>query len=491
MSTSSKAFEVLNPTADRYGGTPEDHAPRLPSLNGRIVGLVWNGKVNGDVALKRASTLIGEHVPGVRFRFYSGTMNNPLELIEEVARECDAVIAGPGDCGMCTAGSTHDCVRLERRGVPTVMFAAAGFEHDIEASSRAFAMPSIRYSLIPKVINNLSAEESRDLMDPIADELAGHLVDVNVSPFAGDDALPGSFVYAEGIDPLDALIQFNEDYLDRDWGDGYPVWPPTEERVKRLIDGVQADPDSIVCLLPPGNGEATVAKIAVNAAMAGCEPREMPVILAALRAFANKRPVPRSALMSTSAVAPLLLVNGPLARELGINGERTCLGPGRQNRVNIRISRAVVLCLKNIGSWYPGVMDMDTIGSTRKHIVVVAENEDESPWEPFHVTQGFDRSESTVSLFFTSGEWDISIQGHLDAEQLARAIGSFSCGSTASGYFTAMARERTAQTDTSAMGRLLFLPPPHAIPLAEGGFSKKRLEAFLYDMPATKSRSSA
>jgi hypothetical protein len=220
-----------------------------------------------------------------------------------------------------------------------------------------------------------------------------------------------------------------------------------------------------------------VETVAVNAAMAGCRPEEMPVVMAALRAIANMRPVPRGALMSTSAHAPLVLVNGPLARELGINGGRACLGPGKQNEVNIRISRAVVMSLKNLGSWYPGVMDMDTIGTTRKHIVVVAENEDESPWEPYHVSRGFKATDDVATVFFTSGEWDISIQGHTDAHQLAAAIASFSGGNNSGGYFTNLG----GAAEFSGLGRLLFLPPPHATPIArEGGFSKQGLEKFMY-----------
>jgi len=144
--------------------------------------------------------------------------------------------------------------------------------------------------------------------------------------------------------------------------------------------------------------------------------------------------------------------------------------------VNIRISRAIVFCLKNLGSWYPGVMDLDTIGSTRKHIVVVAENEDESPWEPYHVSRGYRATDDVATVFWTSGEWDIAIQGHTDPQQLARSIAAFSGGNNSSGYFTNL-----DGTGESGLGRLLFLAPPHAQPLArEGGFSKAGLEKFMF-----------
>lgn len=95
--TSSEVLEVLDPTADRYGGGAVPLAPRLPSLEGRTVGLLWNGKAFGDVALKRAGELVQERVPGVELRFYSGSMPCPPSLVEQAANECDAVIACTAD----------------------------------------------------------------------------------------------------------------------------------------------------------------------------------------------------------------------------------------------------------------------------------------------------------------------------------------------------------------------------------------------------------
>jgi hypothetical protein len=366
---------------------------------------------------------------------------------------------------------------LERKGIPTVIIASHGFEHDVEVSARAFAMPDPFYVVVPQVYNNLNVTQSIAQTTPVADEVISKLVTgATVSSVSKGEGPKTTWTYS-GTDAMAALLDFNKDFLGRDWGDGYPLAPPTRVAVDALVGGIDGDRDDVVCLLPPGNGEATVEKIAANAAMAGCKPAEMPVVLAILRAIANMRPVPRGALMSTSAHAPLAVVNGPLGRQLGINGKRACLGPGKQNEVNIRIGRAVVFCLKNIGSWYPGVMDLDTIGTTRKNIVVVAENEEESPWDPYHISRGFQASDDAVTVFFTSGEWDISIQGHVDAQQLARAIASFSGGNNSGGYFTNLG----GASEFNGLGRLLFLPPPHAIPIAtEGGFSKKALEKFMF-----------
>jgi hypothetical protein len=181
--------------------------------------------------------------------------------------------------------------------------------------------------------------------------------------------------------------------------------------------------------------------------------------------------------MSTSAHAPLVVINGPLARSIGVNAGRSCVGPGAQNIVNLRIGRAISLCLSNIGRWSSGVMDLDTIGTPRKNIVVIAENVEESPWAPFHEECGFDADDDVVTVFFSMGEWDVGLQGHLDPAQLATALGAFSGGNSGSGYFTNL----FADADKSPMGRLMLVAPMHAQALSDGGLSKLDLRDILFD----------
>ena len=223
------------------------------------------------------------------------------------------------------------------------------------------------------------------------------------------------------IEPLEAVGLFNDRFADLGWTDGYPVWPPTADRVAELTDAVGGEVDEVLFRLPPGNGELTLRKLAVNCAMANCSPAEMAIVEAALRAFTDERQrtMVRACLMSTSAHAPVVVINGPLARSIGVNAGRSCVGPGVQNIVNLRIARAISLCLNNLGRWSSGVMDLDTIGTPRKHIVVIAENVEESPWPPFHEESGFAAEDDVVTVFFSMGEWDVGLQGHLDPAQLA------------------------------------------------------------------------
>jgi hypothetical protein len=477
--TGTHRWDVLNPTADRYGTDVAGLAPRPSGLAGQTVGLLWNGKPNGDVALRALGAALEAQFEGLRTRFYSGSIPCDKGLLEQVAAECSAVVGCTADCGSCSSWMTHDVIALERAGVPAVIVVSKGFEEDVEASARAFALPDVQRVVVPWVYNNateeVSVRQSLDALPGIVDRLQG--IPLAEGASNGAPASPPVLSFdADG--PVELLAEFNRYFMDRDWGDGYPLLPPTPGAVEALLHGIP-DADEVLYTLPPGNGQVTPRKIAVACAMAGTTAQEMAVVEAVLRAFNDPQQQVRlrTVLMSTSAHAPFVLVNGPVSRSLGINGGRACIGPGAQNQVNLRIGRAVTLALKNLGAWYPGVLDMDTIGSVRKNVVVVSENVDESPWTPFHVDAGHRAEENTITLFVTLGETDVGFQGHLDPHQLARSISAFD--SVQGGYFSGLFGGEKAKESPS--GRLLLIAPPHAHALAEGGIDKERLRDLLFE----------
>lgn len=370
---------------------------------------------------------------------------------------------------------------MERTGTPTTIVASSGFEGILEASARAFGLADLRYVLVAGGYNNITADEAIEQTDPVVDEVIRALTTDPHSPQAASNG-NANVRHAErlflGVDYASAWEEFNSEALAHEWGDGYPLFPPIPSRVAALMDRVDGEPDDVICTLPPGNGSATVKGVAINAAMAGCKPEELPLIMAALRAVAKEDSVyTRVALTSTSPCAPLIIVNGPIVEELGLNSGRGCIGPSGHNAVNIRVGRAVLLCLKNIGKWYPGALDPDTMGSTRKFGMCIAENEAESPWESFSTAHGFKDGESTASVLFTNGELDIAFQGDLGPEQLAKSIAACIGGGTNLSYISTF----IAGDMPSEEGRLLLIAPPHAQPLSRGGFDREAFQQFLYE----------
>ena len=371
-------------------------------------------------------------------------------------------------------------VEMEKAGIPTATILSNGFQDDALASAKAFGMASISFAVVPKVYNNITVEESIAQTDPVIDDLI-KILTTAVDGYAMEESrLQGNGMAVEsfeGIDQLEALDEFNNAFMENDWGDGFPLYPPTEERVEAILKGTTLEPDDLVCMLPPGSGYATVQKIAINAAMAGCRPEHLPVVIAGAKALTQLDPQEaRGVLMSTSAHGLLWVVNGPISRELGINSKRATLGPGKQSRVNIVIGRGLLLTLKNVGQWYPGRLDMDTIGTARKFPMLVAENEEDSPWEPFHEEQGLERDSSAISVFGTGSEKDVGDQGNNTGDGLLRTI-AYNCNMGGGDYIASLAGEFE---DRPRGGTLILIAPAHARPIAADGYSKRAAKSFIH-----------
>jgi hypothetical protein len=223
----------------------------------------------------------------------------------------------------------------------------------------------------------------------------------------------------EVADSLESILDF---YESRHWTDGLPIVPPTPERVETMLEGAGRPGSDVVAVLPPGNGAATVEKIAINAVMAGCRPAYMPVVLAAVEALADPEFNLKAVQVTTNPVAPLLIVNGPARAALGFNAGYGCFGPGC--RANATVGRALRLILINIGGAVPGEADMAVAGHPGKYTFCVAENEEESPWDPLHVERGLARDASAVTVVGISGFINTLQAGVADLAEALTFVGS-------------------------------------------------------------------
>lgn len=261
-----------------------------------------------------------------------------------------------------------------------------------------------------------------------------------------------------------------DDFLDRfiaeGWSDGLPVVPPTAERVARFLQFTDLEPGDVVGKLPPYLGAATVHAVAVNAVMAGCRPEYFPVVLAGVSAIAEPTFNLSSLQATTNPVTTLLIVNGPIARELDVNAKGNCFGPGW--RANATIGRAIRLCALNIGGGIPQAMDKSTHGQPGKFTMCAAENEEDSPFEPFHVERGFAASESTITAFSVTGTQNLIEMAARSAVGILRSVAS------ALSYIG-------MQNMQLGGGPLVVLCPEHAEIVAQGGFSKTDIKKFLYE----------
>ncbi len=250
--------------------------------------------------------------------------------------------------------------------------------------------------------------------------------------------------------------------FDRGWSDGLPVVPPTDVRVIRMLQGTSRKPGEVLGLIPPNLAECTVEKAAINAVMAGCKPEYLPVVLAALEAALEPEFTLHGVLATTYFSGPIVIVNGPVAKRIGMNSGINALGQG--NRANATIGRALQLIVRNVGGGRPGEADRATLGNPGKYTFCFAEDESDPGWEPLSVSRGFKRGQSTVTLFQGEG-----VQGFVDQksrapEDLARSL---AMGLNAIGH------PKLAQMQRA----ILVLSPEHYAIFAEAGWDRKRIEA--------------
>ncbi len=215
-----------------------------------------------------------------------------------------------------------------------------------------------------------------------------------------DEAPEGSGALGapEAPDPDEAQRAIEYCY-DQGWSDGLPLVPVSRPLLDRFLATTDKEPDEIIGSLEQVGRDVDVRTAAINAAMAGCKPEYFPVVLAAFDALMRERAARGGGFQSTSGPAPLIVVNGPIRKELGFNTAGGAFGPGF--RPNMTIPRAVGLIVRNAFGIHPHVLEQATQGVPGRWSICVAENEEESPWEPFAENGGVAGGVSAVSATLT------------------------------------------------------------------------------------------
>lgn len=308
------------------------------------------------------------------------------------------------------------------------------------------------------------------LVTPAGQQASGAYIDDTLRERAAEKGLLGRTPLAaqfprqrvevlKAPDGGDATERVNALYCARGWTDGLPVVPPTTVRVKAMLAFTDRAAHDNLGEVDPLKGLATIEKIAANAVMAGCRASYFPVVLAAVEAILDPAFNMRGVQTTDENVAPLLIVNGPIARDLEINASFGALGPGWQ--ANASIGRAIRLVMHNLGGGWPGAVSFAGLGQPGRYSLCLAEHEAQSPWAPLHADAGFDPAQSTVTV--TRAESVINVTGGL--EEIASVMGS-----SASAF----------QILWQGMATVI-LAPPTAAELARRGMSKADVRQWLYD----------
>jgi hypothetical protein len=171
----------------------------------------------------------------------------------------------------------------------------------------------------------------------------------------------GAAVPVENVPSSTDLIEL---YYDRGWSDGLPVAPPTRQKVDAIVDVLGGNSEHIECSVAPRWGALTREVLAINMVMAGCRAEYAPIVRTAVLAITDRAFNLNGVQATTHVASPLIIVNGPLAREIGMNGGANAFGSG--NRANATIGRAVRLIMLNVGGGWPPDFDKSTLGHPGK-----------------------------------------------------------------------------------------------------------------------------
>jgi hypothetical protein len=272
---------------------------------------------------------------------------------------------------------------------------------------------------------------------------------------------------SEKVTVADSIEAVNNLYIEKGWSDGLPIIPPTEPALEKMLSGTKREPSEVLAKIPPSWGEATIEKVAINAVMAGCLPEYMPVIITAVEAMCDEKFRLGEIQPTTHPVAPLIIVNGPIAKKLGINSKAGAFGPCW--RANATIGRAIRLILLNIGGAYPGKLDLSTQGQPAKYTYCIAENEEDSPWEPLHIERGFPAATSTVTVVACENPHNINEHVGINGSEILTSI----CNAVMNtGTNNVLFQDGTP---------VIALCPEHAAGIAAVGFSKQDVRNYIYE----------
>lgn len=360
-------------------------------------------------------------------------------------------------------------------GKPATLIVAKNFQHNAIFNARSEGLSDISVTVLPVGIIPLPDEiKDSGLAEEVAEGVIAALTrrtpaqDRTEAPagpcqdtieFSGDD-------YSEAVESME------KHFLQSCWSDGFPLVPPTQAAVSKMLEGTQFPPGHVVALVEPGGGQATMEKIAVNAVMAGCLPQYMPVLIAALQAITDPVFDLRGVQCTTGFVSPLLIISGPrLIGELNINDSFSTVGPGW--RANATIGRALRLIMINIGYGWPGKNDMKAFGNPLKYVTLMAENEAgyAGAWEPLRVAEGFDYTQPTVSVM-PAVSWQ---PNNICADLL-----------TLEKLFVEIARQGKAKYDRFAANwgseNLVLIDPDAFVPIRRKGLSRIEVQKALYEL---------
>ena len=353
--------------------------------------------------------------------------------------------------------------------MPTVVVTTTGFSALARHTGTAAGVDKLSIAEYPGPLGIQDTSEiTRNIEAGLIDRIVERLTRETSAAASGANISrdPRAIICSGTVEEIERFFRAN------DWTDGLPIVPPTTARIENFLRYVGRAPDDEIAILPSANLRATPWNIAANAVMAGCRAEHMPLLVAAVEALADER-CSLSNIGSSSGIVPYMLVNGPIAKALGIEAGAQLISRGP----NPTLGRALGLIVRNIAGFRPGASYMGTFGYPLAF--ALAEHEDESPWEPFQVGQGYARDASTVTIGVTNN-WGSSPSPSDMPDQ--------SGAQTALDLICKEVTKKTRLFNFPAIGPeaekvmiTVLMSPPVAKSLAAAGYSKQDVQRYVHE----------
>ena len=345
-----------------------------------------------------------------------------------------------------------------------------GFTNIARAVGRAEGLTGLRVAEYPGAVG---VHPEALVEKNVENVLFGQIVSELTQPRSGErDAAATPVRRADDIVFEGTFDEIDAYFKSQLWTDELPIVPPTRERIEAFLRHTDRAPDEQIAVLPQANLAAVPWNIAANAVMAGCRPEHMPVLIAAVEALADNT-YNLNNIGSTWGVLPFLLVNGPAMRSLGIECGAQLVNKG----ANPALGRALGLIIRNIAGYKLSRNYMGTFGYPMNF--VIAENEADSPWEPYHVEHGFERTDNTVTACGTvTWGWPPAIYGTEEKSAAQSALEMLSIEVTKKPCLARLVE----RGENGFRNMITFLiAPPVAKALAAAGYSKQKIREYVYE----------
>ena len=379
---------------------PLPQKARLKTLDGKTIAIV-GGSFMASVTHPELKRLILAEYPTAKVYLLNeigsagpyprpGVVRREKDEFQRRLKELrvDAVISGNGGCGLCTPKETGSCIAAEVLGIPSVMIAAPSFVKQAKSTAATAGIGVLRVAEYP---GSFASHTREELLQNTRKVLWPQVKKALTAPLRQDES---ASIQAEGtaIDLSGSFEEIQRIFLDSGWTDGLPIIPPTEKAVAEFLKFTDLKPDHVIGAIPPAQRSVTVRHVAVNGVMAGCPPEFMPILLAFAEAMKDGNF--RRTLVSTHAWTPYCWLNGPVARQLGLDSGQGEISEPK----NAVLGRFISLALLNLGGYRVKENRMGTFGYLTPWCLVEDDQAALSVgWKPWHMQRGFALNESTLS----------------------------------------------------------------------------------------------